>query len=161
MIIYAIISIGIFAFLNLLTSPKKDELENDENNNKIFNISALSGLAKNNPVTAFCVATLMFSTAGIPPLAGFFSKFYIISALIMSQSFIIAVIAVLFSVISAYYYLRIVKVMYFDAPTSETAKIENSYSVKFVLILSAILNIIAILFINQIVSTIIKLILNN
>lgn len=158
--IYAIISIGTFAFLNLLISSKESEDESDEKNNEIFNISALSGLAKNNPVIAFFVAILMFSTAGIPPLAGFFSKFYIISSLIMSQHIIIAIIAVLFSVISAYYYLRIVKIMYFDSSNSKTIKIANFQSTKFILGLSAILNIVAILFINQIVSYIIKIILS-
>jgi NADH-quinone oxidoreductase subunit N len=65
---------------------------------------------------AFCLAAMMFSLAGIPPLAGFFAKFYVFAAAIQAGLVALAVIGVVTSVIGAYYYLRIVKVMYFDEP---------------------------------------------
>ena len=65
---------------------------------------------------AFFLAMLMFSLAGIPPLAGFFAKFYVFLAAIKAGLYTLAVIGVLASVVGAYYYLRIVKVMYFDEP---------------------------------------------
>ena len=65
---------------------------------------------------AFCLAMMMFSLAGIPPLAGFFAKFYVFAAAIQANLVTLAVIGVVTSVVGAYYYLRIVKVMYFDEP---------------------------------------------
>ena len=77
-------------------------------------ISGLSGLSKSNPVMAGVLTLLMFSMAGIPPLAGFFGKLYIFQAAIQSGLVGLAVIGVLTSVVGAFYYLRIVKVIYFD-----------------------------------------------
>lgn len=77
-------------------------------------ISDLSGLAKNSPLLALAMAIFMFSMAGIPPLAGFFGKFYIFAAAIDAELYTLAVIGVLSSVVGAFYYLRVVKVMYFD-----------------------------------------------
>jgi len=79
-------------------------------------IDDLSGLARTHPALAFCLAMMMFSLAGIPPLAGFFAKFYVFAAAIQADLVALAVIGVVTSVVGAYYYLRIVKVMYFDAP---------------------------------------------
>ena len=79
-------------------------------------ISDLAGLARNNPLLALVLALFMFSMAGVPPLAGFFGKFYIFVAAINAELYALAVIGVLSSVVGAYYYLRIVKVMYFDEP---------------------------------------------
>jgi NADH-quinone oxidoreductase subunit N len=79
-------------------------------------ISDLAGLARTNPPLAFFLALLLFSLAGIPPLAGFFAKYYVFLAAIKSGLFTLAVIGVLMSVVGAYYYLLIVKVMYFDEP---------------------------------------------
>lgn len=151
-LIYAIISIGSFGFLNLITSATTDK-ESDEENEKIFNISALSGLAKTNPVMAFCLAVLMFSTAGIPPLAGFFSKFFILTTLLSHGYLITAIVAVLFSVISAYYYLRIIKIMYFDEPT-KVIEIEQIGNIKSVIFATAIFNILFIFFLDSLVSLI-------
>jgi NADH-quinone oxidoreductase subunit N len=78
------------------------------------NIEDLSGLARTHPVLAFCLAMMMFSLAGIPPLAGFFAKFAVFNAAIQANLVTLAVIGVVTSVVGAYYYLRIVKVMYFD-----------------------------------------------
>jgi NADH-quinone oxidoreductase subunit N len=77
-------------------------------------ISDLAGLAKSRPGMAFILAMLMFSLIGIPPLAGFFGKFYAFAAAIQAKLYILAVSGIVASVVSAFYYLRIVKVMYFD-----------------------------------------------
>jgi NADH-quinone oxidoreductase subunit N len=82
----------------------------------VEDIDALSGLSRTNPMMAFMLAMLLFSLAGIPPLAGFFAKFYVFLAAIHAGLYALAVIGVLLSVVGAYYYLRIVKLMYFDAP---------------------------------------------
>ncbi|MBY0300101.1 MAG: NADH-quinone oxidoreductase subunit NuoN [Methylobacterium sp.] len=83
--------------------------------NRMFDtIDDLSGLSRTHPWLAFCLAAMMFSLAGIPPLAGFFAKFYVFAAAIQAGLVALAVIGVVTSVIGSYYYLRIVKVMYFD-----------------------------------------------
>jgi NADH-quinone oxidoreductase subunit N len=82
----------------------------------VEDIEDLSGLSRTQPALAFLLGMLLFSLAGIPPLAGFFAKFYVFAAAIQANLFALAVIGVLTSVVSTYYYLRIVKIMYFDAP---------------------------------------------
>jgi len=84
-------------------------------------ISDLSGLARTQPTLAFFLAVMMFSLAGIPPLAGFFAKYYVFLAAINAGLYILAVIGVVTSVVGAYYYLTIVKVMYFDEPAESFA----------------------------------------
>jgi NADH-quinone oxidoreductase subunit N len=84
----------------------------------IEEISELSGLARTHPVIAAMLAMLLFSLAGIPPLAGFFAKFYVFLAAIQAGLYPLAVIGVLASVVGAYYYLRIIKIMYFDEPVA-------------------------------------------
>jgi NADH-quinone oxidoreductase subunit N len=98
-------------------------------------IDDLSGLARTHPALAFCLAMMMFSLAGIPPLAGFFAKFYVFAAAIQANLVTLAVIGVVTSVIGAYYYLRIVKVMYFDAPVERFERM--SPGVSFVLVVSS------------------------
>src|SRR5258707_8836783 len=80
----------------------------------VENISDLAGLARTSPGMAFFLAVMMFSLAGIPPLGGFFAKYFVFLAAIKAGLYVLAVIGVLASVVGAYYYLRIVKVMYFD-----------------------------------------------
>jgi NADH-quinone oxidoreductase subunit N len=82
----------------------------------VEDIDQLSGLSSTSPLMAFLLAMLLFSLAGVPPLAGFFAKFYVFLAAIHAGLYVLAVIGVLLSVVGAYYYLRIVKIMYFDAP---------------------------------------------
>jgi len=82
----------------------------------VESIDDLSGLSRTNPLLALALAIFMFSMAGIPPLAGFFGKFYVFMAAINAGLYVVAVIGVLASVVGAFYYLRIVKVMYFDEP---------------------------------------------
>jgi NADH-quinone oxidoreductase subunit N len=79
-------------------------------------IEDLRGLARTNPLLAFAMAVFMFSLAGIPPLAGFFAKLFVFQAAIEAELYTLAVIGVLTSVVGAYYYVRIVKLMYFDEP---------------------------------------------
>src|SRR5919112_966831 len=98
-------------------------------------IDDLSGLARTHPALAFCLAMMMFSLAGIPPLAGFFAKFYVFTAAIQADLVALAVIGVVTSVVGAYYYLRIVKVMYFDAPVERFERM--SPGVSFVLVVSS------------------------
>ncbi len=138
MIVYSVISLGTFSFLTIMRSPQ--EIENDQTDEKTFDISSLSGLSKTHPVMAFSLSVLMLSTAGIPPLAGFFSKFYILKSAILSGLLLYAIIAVIFSAISAFYYLRIVKIMYFDEPNGQL-EIEDFGNARLIVFISAIVNI--------------------
>ncbi len=79
-------------------------------------ISDLAGLSRTNGTMAICIAMLMFSLAGVPPLAGFFSKWYVFNAAVQANLYPLAVLGFLTSVVSAFYYLRIVKIVYFDEP---------------------------------------------
>src|SRR5437870_2121286 len=106
MAIYVAMTLGTFA---CILSMRRDGQMVEE-------IKDLSGLARTNPAMAFFLATLLFSLAGIPPLAGFFAKFYVFLAAIKAGLFTLAVIGVVTSVVGAYYYLTIVKIMYFDEP---------------------------------------------
>ncbi len=107
MLIYLIMNIAVFS---IILSLKKS-------NSYVEKISELSGLSKSNPVISLCIAIIMLSMAGIPPFIGFFGKFYVFIAAVESQLYLLAVLGVLASVISAFYYLRIIKGMYFDDPT--------------------------------------------
>tara|TARA_B100001750_G_C15467366_1_gene577830 strand:+ start:11 stop:412 length:402 start_codon:yes stop_codon:yes gene_type:complete len=83
--------------------------------NKYYeNIEDLSGISKNHPVLSLCFLIVLFSLAGIPPLAGFFAKFYIFMSVIKQSMYFLAVVGLLSTVISAFYYLRIIKIIYFD-----------------------------------------------
>ena len=106
MSIYVAMTLGTFA---VILSMRRD-------GKLVENISDLSGLARTHPTMAFFLGVLLFSLAGIPPLAGFFAKFYVFLAAIKAGLFTLAVIGVLTSVVGAYYYLAIVKIMYFDEP---------------------------------------------
>ena len=104
--IYLAMTLGTFACI----------LAMRRNGRMVEDIDQLSGLSNTSPMMAFLLAMLLFSLAGIPPLAGFFAKFYVFLAAINAGLYALAVIGVLLSVVGAYYYLRIVKIMYFDAP---------------------------------------------
>src|SRR6202008_746550 len=86
------------------------------NGQAVETISDFAGLSRTNPLLAFFFAMLLFSLAGVPPLAGFFAKFYVFVAAIKAGLFTLSVVGVLTSVVGAYYYLSIVKVMHFDEP---------------------------------------------
>jgi NADH-quinone oxidoreductase subunit N len=85
----------------------------------VEDIDQLAGLSRTSPLMAFMLAMLLFSLAGIPPLAGFFAKFYVFLAAIHAGLYALAVTGVLLSVVGAYYYIRIVKLIYFDAPADQ------------------------------------------
>jgi NADH-quinone oxidoreductase subunit N len=104
--IYLAMTLGTFA---VILAMRRD-------GRMVEDIDQLSGLSRTSPMMAFLLAMLLFSLAGIPPLAGFFAKFYVFLAAINAGLYALAVIGVLLSVVGAYYYLRIVKIMYFDAP---------------------------------------------
>jgi NADH-quinone oxidoreductase subunit N len=106
MTIYLVTNGGAFACI--LAMRRKGE--------QVETIADLAGLARTQPRLAFVFSALMFSLAGIPPLAGFFAKFYVFMAAIGAHLYIPAVLGVLASVVGAYYYLRIVKLIYFDEP---------------------------------------------
>jgi NADH-quinone oxidoreductase subunit N len=106
MAIYLVMTLGTFAGI----------LAMRVNGKSVENIADLSGLARTDGVMAFFLATMMFSLAGLPPLAGFFAKWYVFNAAIQAGLYALAVIGVLSSAVGAFYYLRIVKVMYFDEP---------------------------------------------
>jgi NADH-quinone oxidoreductase subunit N len=104
--IYVAMTLGSFA---IIIAMKR-------NGQAFEQISDFAGLSRTNPLLAFFFAMFLFSLAGIPPLAGFFAKFYVFIAAIKAGLFTLAVIGVLTSVVGAFYYLTIVKVMYFDEP---------------------------------------------
>ncbi len=139
MIIYASMALGSFAFLILLKN-KNAEDNFDQKNDQLYKLSSISGIGKSNPIIAMCLAILMFSMAGIPPMAGFFTKFYILMAIIKKEFYTLAIIAVLYSVISAFYYLRIVKIMYFDNKDQNTeVESSNASLTLFLMALTSIL----------------------
>jgi NADH-quinone oxidoreductase subunit N len=82
----------------------------------VEDISDLSGLSERDPVTAYLLAIMMFSLIGIPPLAGFWGKWYVFLAAIEAQLYWLAVVGFVTSVVGAYYYLRVIQVMFFDKP---------------------------------------------
>jgi NADH-quinone oxidoreductase subunit N len=106
LLIYVVMNIGTFAAI--LTMRVKGQM--------VEGIEDLAGLGRNNPMLALVLAVLLFSLAGIPPLAGFFGKFYVFLAAIEAELYTLAILGVLSSVVGAFYYLRIIKVMYFDEP---------------------------------------------
>ena len=106
----------------------------------VENISDLAGLARTHPTMAFLFAMLMFSLAGIPPLAGFFAKFYVFLAAINAGLYALAVIGVLSSVVGAYYYLMIVKTMYFDDPVASFDRMPGL--LRLVLLVSGVINLL-------------------
>ena len=106
LVIYMPMTLGAFALILMMRRDHE----------MVEAIDELSGLAQTKPAAAFLFATILFSLAGIPPLAGFFAKYYVFLAAIEAGLYPLAVIGVVTSVVGAYYYLRIVKIMYFDEP---------------------------------------------
>ena len=109
-IVYVLMSVGSFGML-LFLSQKGFECEN---------LDDLKGLNRRNPWYAFLLLLIMFSLAGVPPTVGFYAKLAVLSAAVNAGQIWLAVVAVVFSLIGAYYYLRIVKLMYFDEPADAT-----------------------------------------
>jgi NADH-quinone oxidoreductase subunit N len=106
MVIYMTMTLGAFA---CIIGMRRD-------GEAVEDIESLTGLARTQPATAFLFAVLLFSLAGIPPLAGFFAKYYVFLAAMQAELYALAVVGMIATVVGAYYYLRIVKLMYFDQP---------------------------------------------
>ena len=114
--IYMAMTLGSFA---CILSMQRD-------GKAVENIDELAGLAQTNPTMSFILAALMFSLAGIPPLAGFFAKLFVFQAAVKAGLWPLAILGVLASVVGAYYYLRIVKIMFFDEAKPAFAAITGS-----------------------------------
>ena len=108
-------------------------------------VEDLSGLSKNHPLLSLSMMIILFSLAGIPPLAGFFAKFYIFTAVIEQSMYFLAIVGLLSTVIAAFYYIRLIKVMYFDEQR-EKYDLNHSIGLKMILVVSS--TIILIYFIN-------------
>ena len=114
--IYLIMNLAFFCCLFMMR----------KNSNYFENIEDLSGISKNHPILSFSLLIILFSLAGIPPLAGFFAKFYIFMAVINQSMYFLAIIGLLSTVIAAFYYLRIIKVIYFE---SEKEKFDTDHHI--------------------------------
>jgi len=131
----SILYITIYIFMNLAFFSCLFMLK--KNDKYYENIEDLSGLSKNHPLFSFCLLIILFSLAGIPPLAGFFAKFYIFMAVIENSMYFLAIIGLLSTVIAAFYYLRIIKIIYFDPEKIQFDKNHN-FGLKFSLTISTI-----------------------
>ena len=140
-------NLGVFCCLFLM-----------KRNDQFFdNMEDLSGLSKNHPIISLSLLVLLFSLAGIPPMAGFFAKFYIFISVIEESMYFLAIVGLISTVVSAFYYLRIIKIIYFDKPKEP---FDNNYNwgLKGSLILSSLLILIYFIYpsaLTDLVSTII------
>ncbi len=128
MAIYLFMNIGTFAVILCMRRRGR----------AVEGIEDLAGLSRSQPALALALGIFMFSLAGIPPLAGFFAKFYIFMAAIDAKLYVLAVIGVVTSVVGAYYYVRIVKIMYFDEPADAFDR-PVSRELTAVLVISAVI----------------------
>jgi len=124
--IYLIMTLGAFGCILMMK----------RNNIYYENINDLSGLSKNHPTLAFAFLIILFSLAGIPPLAGFFAKFYIFMSVIENNMYMLAILGLLTTVISAFYYLRVIKIIYFDKP-KQAFDLSYDWGIKITLFLSS------------------------
>ena len=127
MSVYLVMNLAFFSCLFML---RRNETYYEK-------IEDLSGLSKNHPILSFSLMVILFSLAGIPPLAGFFAKFYIFMSVIEQSMYFLAVVGLLSTVIAAFYYLRIIKIIYFD-PEKEMYEKNHHLELKLTLILSTI-----------------------
>jgi NADH-quinone oxidoreductase subunit N len=132
--IYVTMTLGIFAVILSMRRPT----------GMVESIDQLAGLARTQPTMAFFLAMLLFSMAGVPPLAGFFAKFYVFLAAIKAGLYLLAVLGVVTSVVGAYYYLAIVKLMYFDEPVGKFEQMP--YELRVVLAICGLFNIFFFLY---------------
>jgi len=127
-LIYAVMSVGVFGIIILLS---REGFESEELND-------FKGLNQRSPWYAFLMLILMFSMAGVPPTAGFYAKLMVIQAVVNSGTLWLAVVAVLMAVIGAFYYLRVIKLMYFDDAPGEPGRIEASGDLSLLLSINAV-----------------------
>ena len=133
--IYLIMNLGLFSCLFMM-----------KRNDKYYeNIDDLSGLSKNHPLISLSLLIILFSLAGIPPMAGFFAKFYVFTAVIKESMYFLAITGLLSTVISAFYYLRIIKIIYFD-PEKEKYDTDYNIGLKISLSLSTLLILLYFIF---------------
>jgi NADH-quinone oxidoreductase subunit N len=132
--IYVTMTLGVFAVILSMRRPT----------GMVESIDQLAGLARTQPTMAFFLAMLLFSMAGVPPLAGFFAKFYVFLAAIKAGLYLLAVLGVVTSVVGAYYYLAIVKLMYFDEPVGKFEQMP--YELRVVLAICGLFNIFFFLY---------------
>ena len=140
LVIYVAMTLGSFSIILALK----------RNGQAFEQISDFAGLSRTNPVLAFFFAMFLFSLAGVPPLAGFFAKWYVFVAAIKAGLFTLAVIGVLTSVVGAFYYLSIVRVMYFDEPLPKVDPMR--VEVRTVLAVTGIFNVLFVLFAGSLVT---------
>ncbi len=144
--IYLVMNLALFSCILML---KKD--------NKYYeNIDDLSGLSKNHPLLSFSLLVVLFSLAGIPPLAGFFAKFYVFAAVIEQSMFFLAIVGLMSTVVAAFYYLRIIKVIYFD---KEIDKFDTDHNLglKISLTITTILILIYFIYPNSLIDFVSKI----
>ena len=141
--IYIIMNLGLFSCLLMMK----------RNNEYYEDIEDLSGLSKNHPLLSLSFLVILFSLAGIPPLAGFFAKFYIFKSVLEQSMYFLAIVGLLSTVVAAFYYLRIIKVMYFD---KEKEKFDTDHSLwlKFSLTTSTLLILIYFIFPSQLIEVV-------
>ena len=125
--IYLVMNLAFFSCLFML---KRDDKYYE-------NIEDLSGLSKKHPILSFSLLIVLFSLAGIPPLAGFFAKFYVFLAVIEQSMYFLAIVGLLATVVAAFYYLRIIKIIYFD-PEKEEYETSHNLGLKITLAISTI-----------------------
>ena len=131
----SIIYICIYLFMNLAFFSCLFMMR--RNQHYFEKIEDLSGLSKNHPILSLCLMIILFSLAGVPPLAGFFAKFYIFMAVIEQSMYFLAIVGLLSTVVAAFYYLRIIKIIYFD-PEKEKFDTDHHVGLKISLLISAI-----------------------
>ena len=141
--IYILMNLGLFSCLLMM-----------KRNNVYFEkIDDLSGLSKNHPLLSLSLMIILFSLAGIPPLAGFFAKFYIFKSVLEQSMFFLAIVGLLSTVVAAFYYLRLIKIMYFDEE-KEKYDTDHSLWLKFSLTISTILILIYFIFPSQLIEVV-------
>ena len=145
-IIYIIMNLGFFSCLLMMK----------RNNVYYEQIDDLSGLSKNHPMLSLSLLIILFSLAGIPPLAGFFAKFYIFKSVIEQSMYFLAIVGLLATVVAAFYYLRIIKIMYFDKEKESYDK-DNSLWLKFSLSFSTLIILLYFIFPSQLVDAVSKI----
>jgi len=141
--IYIIMNLALFSCLLMLK----------RNNQYYEEIGDLSGLSKNHPLLSLSLLIILFSLAGIPPLAGFFAKFYIFKAVLEQSMYFLAIVGLLSTVVAAFYYLRIIKIIYFDAEKEKYDQDHNMW-LKFSLTFSTILILFYFIFPSQLIDVV-------
>ena len=144
--IYIIMNLGLFSCLLMM---KRNEIYYES-------IEDLSGLSKNHPLMSISLLIILFSLAGIPPLAGFFAKFYIFKSVLEQSMYFLAIVGLLSTVIAAFYYLRIIKIIYFD---KEKEKYDTDHNIwlKFSLIFSTLIILAYFIFPGHLVDIVSKI----